>query len=174
MIGEKKPPESMTVDILYTVAMKVLDKQIDDSDSLDNKVRGIFAFVTLIFGALATFIYSQAQRLTAVSSILFWIALVVSSVVVVFSMLAYRVTERKYLIRGQPLADIAELGFPDSLVKNYLLRQIVKQHDYNNTVLTKKASYTKVTLWLTFVDLLVMLSLLFLQIYNKVPNLLML
>lgn len=168
MQEEVKPSVSSTIDILYAVAIKVLDKQIDDGDSLDSKVRGMLTFVTLIFGALATFISSQQKNLTPVSISMFWFVLLIFIAVVVFSVLAYNVKGRKYLIRGYPLTGIEELGYSDYLVKSYLVRRLGEQHEYNDAILAAKAKYVSFTLWLSFLELLLILGLLLFQIRGNI------
>ena len=166
---EDATPESNSVGILYEVAIKVLGKQIDNLDSLDSKVRGIFAFITVIFGALAAFLSPQTQKLSTISVIVFWTALFLFILIVVLCFLAYRVKELSYLTRGQPLVEIANLRLGATLIKTILLQRIANQHEYNEGLILKKANYVRAIIWLTFIDLLIILGLLVTQVFQNRP-----
>ena len=140
-----------SVTFLYDISLRVLEKQIDTIDSLDNKVRGISGFTILTFGALATFL--SAQKLSLTLLILLSLIAISFFVSLVASFLSFRITRQKYLFKGEHLVGFLEIGLEATMLKEQFLREVVKQHEYNETIINKKAAYVRLILWLTIINL---------------------
>lgn len=169
------PPETeghSSIDTLYDIALKVLDNQIQNMDSLDGKIGRIFAFMTLVFGAFITFLTSQSQKLSSILVILFWLAVIIFLAIIVFSVMAYSTKFLRYLARGRPLARFAELGLAEHMIKTYFLERIIEQHEHNEAIVLTKALRVRIVIWLTFADLLVILALIFFQNVSRITDLL--
>ena len=147
-----------TIDILYDISLKVLEKQNENIDSLNNKVGGIFAFITVSFGALSTLLVPGFQKSQAMPILIwFWIAVAVFIATVVSAYLAYRVTGVKFLFFGPKL--LSASGYNSDLLKEIMLVIITRQHEENDLAISQKAKYSQMFLVLAFAHLLLMLGL---------------
>lgn len=157
---ERTPPSGRpSEDMLYEMALKVLDKQIDTIDSLDAKLSGALAFIAVVFAALATFVSSQSSKPSGSAVILFWTALLAFFTILVLGALAYRVRKVKYLLEGTRLQGIANLKLASTFLKARLLEHLTNQLEHNKVVLQGKARLVQWAILLSFVELLLIIAL---------------
>lgn len=155
-----------SLDILYEIALKVLDKQIETADSLDGRFRSIFTFISLIFGVPFFFLYSGFQKFSTIQIMTFFTILILFIAIIFISLLPVRITRQKYLIRGkQSIVGIVELNPESFLLKSKLIELIAEQHEYNEQILLQKLSHIRILYLLILIDLLGVIAFL---IYLKV------
>lgn len=121
MVEKTEADNDKVFSLLYDVAIRVLDKQIEAVDGLDRNVRGVSAFTLLVLGTPITFLSSQYDKFSRISKTLFFFDAAVLISVIAFIFLSSSYTKQRYLFGGRPLADITKMKVETQGLRNSLL-----------------------------------------------------
>ena len=149
--------EPSSLDIIYDLAIKRLDAQIGEIESVDVKLRNTFWFMSSITGVLLAYLSSRQfqwefwVRPYYVPLVFIILSLGTYFAIIVLSLLAYRFAEPGYLPNISELRDEALLSHPH-ITKHAILYVVVKQLEENRSLVTRKLFYAKCVFWLTFAE----------------------
>ena len=159
-----KQTQRDSVEVIYDLAMKRLDAQIAEIEAIDNKLRLLFWFASIIITALLGFLSVEHFNVNCVCKGFFGATVLAFATVFVATVLGYRFTRPQYLPKVDDLRRHA-LEKPAETTTRAILIVVARQINNNRTLVRKKELYGKLALWILFPEVGLAVVTLFLAVF---------
>lgn len=142
-----------SVKMVYQVAMDRLTFQMNQVDAIDTKVSVLLGSGSAILAAFAAFGALGSTRLSLSSAILFSIGIVAYIFLVVFGVLAYRVSEWLF---GPKLDELSKYGaeYDEDTMQEWAADVCIRSYEQNKERIGKKASMVDLMIYMLAIQVI--------------------